>query len=90
MLEKELANFDYSTIHPIKETILKNLLKIQSETKAKPYISRSMSLKRVDLDNLNYVAADGDASIERNRRFFGLNSKPYKRNFTTRKTDVER
>ena len=64
MLEKELENFDYSTIHPVKAKILEDLLESQRETKAKPRIARSMSLKRVDLDNLNYVAAAGDSSIE--------------------------
>ena len=64
MLEKELENFDYSTIHPVKENILNGLLKMQRETKAKPRIARSMSLKRVDLNSLNYVAAAGDTSIE--------------------------
>lgn len=64
MLEKELENFDYSTIHPIKDKILKDLLKIQLETKAKPNITRSISLKRMNSGNLNQVAAAGDASIE--------------------------
>lgn len=64
MLEKELENFDYSMIHPVKAKILEDLLKMQRETKAKPHITRSISLKRMNLDNLNYVAAAGDASIE--------------------------
>ena len=64
MLEKELENFDYSTVHPVKEKILNDLLKMQRETKAEPRIARSMSLKRVDLESLNYVAAAGDASTE--------------------------
>lgn len=64
ILEKELENFDYSTIHPIKEKILGKLLEIQRETIAKPHITRSISLKRMDLGNLNQVAAAGDASIK--------------------------
>ena len=64
MFEQEMKNFDYSTIHPVKEKILGNLLKMQRETKANPHISRSITLKRINLDGLNLVAAAGDASLE--------------------------
>lgn len=68
ILEQELKNFDYATIHPVKEKILGRLLTMQRQRKAKPgglNILQVKMAKRMDFDALEYAAAAGNATLSR-------------------------
>lgn len=66
MLEQDLRDFDYSTIHPVREKILGQLLEMQRKRKANNggvSILRSKMAKRLDFGSLEYAAAAGNATV---------------------------
>jgi len=68
ILEQELRDFDYSTIHPVKEKILGQLLTMQRQRKAAllgPGILQVKMAKRMDFGALEYAAAAGNSTLRR-------------------------
>ena len=71
ILEQELKDFDYSTIHPVREKILGELLAMQRKRKQERGgfgLLRSKMAKRLDFDALEYAAAAGNSTLSRYRK----------------------
>ncbi len=69
-LDKDLQNFDFSSIHPVKDKILKNLLEMQRNRKntmgIKLNLLQNKQLKRLDFGSLQYAVAAGNSTVRTN------------------------